>query len=194
MNTVDIPVRHPLGNHSQLAVHLRCPTMHVCLVSAAISPLSGCGVLAKNASSESSFVYTTVSSFEFLTAVSVDTVGFQKMEPCEHGQVLHEDLTSRRLIFEHLLVLHVVVVREDTGTRFYLKKCFSDRVHFHPTRCRHALHLRLATDPCHRLTLFVIVFSRLWSLCWCSPENSVMAASTGHRFARVSHKPVVLAG
>ncbi|KAH8019268.1 hypothetical protein HPB51_018663 [Rhipicephalus microplus] len=126
--------------------------------------------------------------------VSVDTVGFQKIEPCEHGQVLHEDLTSRRLIFELLLVLHVVAVREDTGTIFYLKKCFSDRAHFHPTRCHHALHLRLAMDPCHRLTLFVIVFSRLWSLCWCSPGNSIMAASTGYRFARVSHKQVVLAG
>ncbi|KAL3184923.1 hypothetical protein MRX96_030813 [Rhipicephalus microplus] len=188
MNTVDIPVRHPPRDHSQLAVHLRCPTMHVCLVSAAISPLSGCVVLAKNSRPESSFVCTTASSFELLTADVVDTVGFQKVEPGEYGQVLYEDLTSRRMIFEHLL--HVVMVGEDTGTSSCRVKCFSDRVHFHPTRCHHALHPRLAMDPCH-LTLFAIVFLSLWSLCWGSPGNSIMVAYTGHRFARVSHQPVV---
>ncbi|KAL3184929.1 hypothetical protein MRX96_030819 [Rhipicephalus microplus] len=171
MNTVDIPVRHPPRDHSQLAVHLRCPTMHVCLVSAAISPLSGCVVLAKNSRRECSFVCSTASSFELLTAVVVDTVGFPKVEPGEHGQVLYEDLTSRRLIFEHLLVLHVVAVGEDTATSPCRMKCFSIRVHFHPTRCHHALHPRLAMDPCH-LTLFchrflepvVIVLVLSWKL------------------------------
>ncbi|KAL3184924.1 hypothetical protein MRX96_030814 [Rhipicephalus microplus] len=190
MNTVDIPVHHSLGDHSQRVVHLRCPTMHLCLDSAAISPLSGCVVLAKNSRRESSFVCSTASSFELLTAVVVDTVGFPKVEPGEHGQVLYEDLTSRRLIFEHLLVLHVVAVAEDTATSPCRMKCFSIRVHFHPTRCHHALHPRLAMDPCH-LTLFAIVFLSLWSSCWCSPGNSIMAAYTGHRFARVSHQPVV---
>ncbi|KAH8019643.1 hypothetical protein HPB51_020448 [Rhipicephalus microplus] len=141
--------------------------MHRCLVSAAISPLSGCVVLAKNSRSESSFVCITANSFIFLTTVSVDTVGFQKVEPFEHGQVLYEDLTSRRLIFEHLL--HVVVVGEDTGTSSCRRKWFSDQAHFCPTRCHHALHPRLAMDPCH-LTFFAIVFFEpivvVLVLCW----------------------------
>ncbi|KAL1431771.1 hypothetical protein MTO96_013875 [Rhipicephalus appendiculatus] len=62
------------------------------------------------------------------------------IEPCQDGHCLFEDLASRRLLFEHLLVLYVGTVGEDAVTSFRRMKGFSDRAHFHPIRCRqHAL-------------------------------------------------------
>ncbi|KAL1431773.1 hypothetical protein MTO96_013877 [Rhipicephalus appendiculatus] len=132
-----------------------------------------------------------MSSLKFLTAVAgAGTVGFQKIEPCQDEHGLFEDLASRRLLFEsllfeHLLVLHGVTVGEDAVASFRRMKAFSDRAHFHPIRCRqHALPPRLAMDPYHLLTLFAIALSLLASYC-CSPDNSVLPASTGHLCACV---------
>ncbi|KAL1431775.1 hypothetical protein MTO96_013879 [Rhipicephalus appendiculatus] len=189
VQTRDIPRRYPLGDRSQRALHLLAPAMRQFTVSGAINPLCGCVVLSKNSTSGSSSC-TAMSSFKFLRAVAAGTVGFQKIEPVQDGYGLFDDLASRRLIFEsllfeHLLVLHVVTVGEDAVTSFRRMKAFSDLVHFHPIRCRqHALHSRLAMDPYHLLTLFAIALS-LWASYCCSPENSVVAASTGHLCACV---------
>ncbi|KAL3185020.1 hypothetical protein MRX96_030904 [Rhipicephalus microplus] len=192
VNTRDIPVRHPLGDRSQRAVQLRAPAVRLVLVGAGIGLLSGCIVLAKNSTNESSFACTTKSSIKFPRAGAADTMDFQKTELCEDGHVLGEDPTSRRLIFEHLLVINAVDLGEDTGTSSPQTKCFSDQVHFLPTRWYHALHPRLAMDLYHLLTLFAIALSLMASCCG-SPGHSVLVASIGHRFAVFEHQAVVLA-
>ncbi|KAH8018609.1 hypothetical protein HPB51_009048 [Rhipicephalus microplus] len=143
-NTRDNPVRHPLGDRSQRAVQPRDPAVRLCLVGAGIGLLSGCAVLAKNSTDESSFACTTKSSIKFPTAGAADTMDFQKTELYEDGHVLGEDPSSRRLIFEHLLVINAVDLGEDTGTSSRQAMCFSDRVYFNPTRCHHAPHRQLA--------------------------------------------------
>ncbi|KAL3185014.1 hypothetical protein MRX96_030899 [Rhipicephalus microplus] len=76
-------------------------------------------------------------------------MGFRKIELCEHGYILCEDPTSRRLIFERLLVLNVVDLEEELETTSRRMKSFSDRANFIPPRCHQALHPRLTMDPCH---------------------------------------------
>ncbi|KAH8018603.1 hypothetical protein HPB51_009042 [Rhipicephalus microplus] len=183
-NTRDIPVRHPLGHRSQRAVQLRAPAVCLCLVGAGIGLLSGCVVLAKNSTDESSFACTTKSTIKFPTAGEADTMDFQKTELGEDGHVLSGDPPSRRLMFERLLVLNAVDLGEDTGTSSRQTKCFSDWVHFNPTRCHHAPHRRLAMDSCH-LRIPCAVALRLWSSCSSPPCNSVWMAKTGHRFNSV---------
>ncbi|KAH7982457.1 hypothetical protein HPB52_005094 [Rhipicephalus sanguineus] len=100
--------------------------MRLFLDSAAITPLSGWVVLAKHPTSESSFVSTAMSSLKFLTAVTAGTVDFQKIEPCQDGHALCEDLNSRSLLFGCLLGLDVVAVGEDAVSIFRRMKCFLD--------------------------------------------------------------------
>ncbi|KAL1431774.1 hypothetical protein MTO96_013878 [Rhipicephalus appendiculatus] len=184
VQTRDIPC-YPLRDRSQRALRLLAPAMRKCTVSAAINPRCGCVVLAKNSTSDSSSACTAISSLKFLTAVAAGTVGFQKIEPCQDGHGLFEDLASRRLLFEHLLVLHVVTVGEDARTSFRRMTPLSDRPHFDPIRCRRlALHPRSVMDPCLLLTLFAIALS-LWASYRCSPDNSVVAANPGHLCACV---------
>ncbi|KAH8018604.1 hypothetical protein HPB51_009043 [Rhipicephalus microplus] len=104
-NTKDIPVHNPLGDRLQRAVQLRAPAVRLDLVGEGIGLLSGCVVLAKNSTDESFFACTAKCSTKFPTAGGADTMDFQKTELCEDGHVLGEDPTSRRLIFERLLVL-----------------------------------------------------------------------------------------
>ncbi|KAL3185025.1 hypothetical protein MRX96_030909 [Rhipicephalus microplus] len=174
----DILVRHPLGERSQRAVHLRAPTMRLCLVSATISPLIGRVVFAKNCTSASSLACTA--------RRAVDTGGFEKIELCEDGQNSCEDPTSRLVILERFLVPNDKV---DVGGKYRDQFSPNEEHHGPDIFSSHTLSPRTASTArdgaFHLLTPFAIALSR-WAP-HCGPSGSlVLTASTvGTRFTPV---------